>query len=742
MSNQILVDALAPIVSRVVTSHCWKKHDGKLSHIKQALTPAKLAHHVNGGPAYGAAQIQPGSSETRVAIFDLDSHKGETPWHEMQAVALEIMTALESRDLRPIPFRSSGGHGIHIYLLWDAPQDAYSVRQALRSVLEACGLSEGTKGVSAREVELSPKQNSVPVDGFGNMVVLPLAGKSVPLDGFELEDLEKEYAAGMEWPVSSAIPLLEREQPVAPAVGEVSVELETLKSALDAIPNSGDDELDYDAWRNVIFALHHATQGSSEGLALAHEFSARSSKYVPAFLEERVWPFAGKSDDANRAPITARSILFLARDAYGWQEDVSGDFDVVPVERAADGKPLPEMPTLRRDSKGSILPTVENVQKSLASPAMVDWLIGYDAFRDELMWTPRGAVEWRSFTDPDYFRLRITLEQRGFKPVSKDIMRDAVAHAGDENKFDSAVTWLNGLPAHDGVARVETFLTRYFGVDDTPYTRAVSLYLWSAMAGRVLQPGVKADMVPILVGPQGIGKSSGIAAMVPSIEHFVEVSLGEKDDNLARTMRGKLVGEIAELRGLQTRDLETVKAFVTRTHEQWVPKFKEFAQLFPRRLVFIGTTNQNEFLADETGNRRWLPVNATFADRDAITADQLQLWAEARLKFIANGVMWSEAQALAGDAHAEHTVTDTWAESVEHWLNEPEFEGEIQRRATPIRTHDVLVGALNFVARDIQRVHENRVGRLMVALGFEKRVRRVDGRNTKVWVEIAENDLW
>jgi predicted P-loop ATPase len=158
--------------------------------------------------------------------------------------------------------------------------------------------------------------------------------------------------------------------------------------------------------------------------------------------------------------------------------------------------------------------------------------------------------------------------------------------------------------------------------------------------------------------------------------------------------------------------------------------------------VFIGTTNQNEFLADETGNRRWLPVNATFADRDAITADQLQLWAEARLKFIANGVMWSEAQALAGDAHAEHTVTDTWAESVEHWLNEPEFEGEIQRRATPIRTHDVLVGALNFVARDIQRVHENRVGRLMVALGFEKRVRRVDGRNTKVWVEIAENDLW
>ena len=88
MNNEILVGALAPIFSRVVTSHCWAKRDGKMSHSRRPLTPDKLAHHVNGGPAYGAAQIEPGASTTRVALVDLDSHKGETPWSVRPASAI------------------------------------------------------------------------------------------------------------------------------------------------------------------------------------------------------------------------------------------------------------------------------------------------------------------------------------------------------------------------------------------------------------------------------------------------------------------------------------------------------------------------------------------------------------------------------------------------------------------------------------------------------------------------------
>lgn len=345
-TRQDLVAALAPIVSRVVTSHCWIKRDGPPSHIRRPLTPDKLAHHVNGGPAYGVAQIAPGESTTRVACLDLDSHKGETSWYDMQAAALRVIARLEACGQRPIPFRSSGGAGLHIYLLWDEPQDAYSVRCLLRDALTACELRDGTKGVAAGQVEVFPKQNSVPSDGFGNMFVLPLAGKSVPLDSFELDDMPKEYVVEMDWPSSAPVPHVAREEIAMPGAVDVPVELETLKSALDMIPNAGDDELDYEEWRNVVFAIHHAASGSDDGLALAHEFSARSSKYEPRFLDERVWPHIGKTGVDERAPITGRTVLHLAR-AHGWQEPIEDDFEVAArVEAVAVGVPRAAEPAV------------------------------------------------------------------------------------------------------------------------------------------------------------------------------------------------------------------------------------------------------------------------------------------------------------------------------------------------------------------------------------------------------------
>lgn len=189
--------------------------------------------------------------------------------------------------------------------------------------------------------------------------------------------------------------------------------------------------------------------------------------------------------------------------------------------------------------------------------------------------------------------------------------------AADENPFDSAMEWLKSLE-WDGIPRIEKFYHTHFGTEDSAYTRAVSRYMWTALAGRVLKPGIKADMVPILVGAQGAGKSSVVAALSLIRLFFTEISFAEKDDDLARKMRGCLVAEISELRGLNTKELESIKAFVTRTHEKWIPKFKEFATQFPRRSLSIGTTNEDEFLGDKTGNRRWLPVEVGKMDVEGI----------------------------------------------------------------------------------------------------------------------------
>lgn len=335
MSNPEYAAALAPLVSRVRTDVCWVKRPGEHpSSLKSPLTAERLAKHCNGGPAYGAALMQPGQSVTMMALLDLDSHKGATSWHDMCATAERVMAELVVRGLRPIPFRSSGGRGIHLYLVWDAPQDAYSVRQTLRTALEACGLTSGTKGVVHGEVEIFPKQDSVPEGKLGNMFILPLAGESVPLEPLcDLEPLPKSAALSLDWPTSASVQPLERPARELSVV-EPSVELQTFCEALNAIPNAGEHELDYDAWRNVIFSIHHATGGSDEGLALAHEFSARAGKADLDFLDARVWPYI---DAGREGGITDRYVIHLAG-SYGWQEDVIGEFEVLPEEPA--NKPL------------------------------------------------------------------------------------------------------------------------------------------------------------------------------------------------------------------------------------------------------------------------------------------------------------------------------------------------------------------------------------------------------------------
>jgi hypothetical protein len=410
--------------------------------------------------------------------------------------------------------------------------------------------------------------------------------------------------------------------------------------------------------------------------------------------------------------------------AIGYLEQ---DFAVVVAE---PNEPLP-LPPYKRDGKGKIEASIGNVVMALVRPDLCGMQIRYDTFRDEIMWAPEGGDQWAAFTDSDYSRLRIKIERTGFKAVGRELIRDAVLLVADEHPFDSAITWLDQL-TWDGVPRAEKFLAQYFGAADTPYTGAVSKYLWTALAGRVVTPGVKADMVPILVGGQGVGKSTGVAAMVPSNDFFTEVSFHEKEDDLARRMRGRLLGEIGELRGLHTKELETIKAFITRTHESWVPKYREFSVTFPRRIVFIGTTNKDEFLADETGNRRWLPVAVSQADVEAIRRDRLQLWAEGRVMYDLVGIDYQDAEALAGAVHDDHTIRDSWEEAVNHWLDDPDpLTGETPRTRNFLRVGEVLKGALGFDPRHVNRRDEIRAGAVLRALGYSRKKSRVDG--VSVW---------
>jgi hypothetical protein len=178
-----LIDALRPLTSRCRTDVTAVRRPGQpAAWTSQPLTDERLAQHLNSGPARGVCPIKAGESVTRVGLLDFDSHKGEVSWADMSAVVASVVDELTFVwGMEPVLFRSSGGNGVHLVLMWQEPQDAYSVRQLLKSVLIACGLKDGTGGLGVRQVEVFPKQDSVALEKFGSMFVLPLANKSVPI---------------------------------------------------------------------------------------------------------------------------------------------------------------------------------------------------------------------------------------------------------------------------------------------------------------------------------------------------------------------------------------------------------------------------------------------------------------------------------------------------------------------------------------------------------------------------------
>lgn len=408
-----------------------------------------------------------------------------------------------------------------------------------------------------------------------------------------------------------------------------------------------------------------------------------------------------------------------------------------PGQELTDLGALPpsECPALAFDTRkdGRKHASLPNLVLALGEPRWSGFELAFDTFRDQVMLAPAGTEEWRPITDELTTELMQSLEKAGFLEIPRERMRHTLLMLAKQRQFDSAVRWLEAL-TWDGKPRIERFLADYCHAEDSDYTRSVALYLWTALAGRVLDGGCKADMVPILVGRQGAKKTTAAAAIVPAPEHFVEVSLEEQDSDLARKIRGRLIGEISELRGLGTRDLEWIKSFITRTHENWIPKFMEFATTFPRRLVFIGTTNSEEFLTDDSGNRRFLPVRVEDIDVDAIRRDRLQLWAEGAARYRKSGIAWRAAEELAPAVHSRHMVVDSWEESIERWLED--------NPKTEFTTGDALGAALGLAAAQRSQAIEKRLAKVLRSMGFSQKVARTRGdrRGVRVWTRPAAID--
>jgi replicative DNA helicase len=304
------------LAERMHRGHHWRHmmlKSGKvgLGCDHSALTDEAIEAYVAGGSPVGLCPIVPGCSTTRTALLDFDSHAGEVPWEQMAGIAQRVAEAARSRGLHPNAFRSSGGNGIHLLFVWREPQDAYTVRQVLTEVLASCSLKPGTKGVARGTVEVFPKQDAVPVDGFGNMWVLPFARKSAALD----DTMTPTDSVPQGLAVSAALTTREKPQQERASSAPDAPELERVVSAVESLKPR---PFDYQEWRSIVFAIHDATQGSEAGLQLAQWFNDKVMEHDKGrdWLSEQVWPYI-RFPQPGAPMITVGSLFHKARED-GW----------------------------------------------------------------------------------------------------------------------------------------------------------------------------------------------------------------------------------------------------------------------------------------------------------------------------------------------------------------------------------------------------------------------------------------
>ena len=410
---------------------------------------------------------------------------------------------------------------------------------------------------------------------------------------------------------------------------------------------------------------------------------------------------------------------------------VASQFESYPTDYNASSNARPSFTQIKGGKfHDRIELTLPNVLAALAAPGWLGHHIAFDDFTSAIVCG--GPGKWRPFRDTDYTALRLALELKGFMPVGRDIIRDAVQMTAETQTIDTAAEWLRGLK-WDGVKRIDTLFPCYFGAEDSPYARAVSAYLMTALAGRILQPGIQADMMPILIGAQGCGKSRGVQALAPNLEWFTDsMTFRDSEAEQARKLLGVVLAELAEMSGLRKRDIEDIKAMVTRTAEKWTPKYIEFAKRYNRRAMMIGTSNDGELIDDATGGRRWLPLEVGTVDIPAIRSNMPQLWAEAAARFKKTGIEHAAAveHGIARLVHDTYRVTDVMDDDLSEWLDTAdELDGTSPRGRNWVTTADAIraMQARN-VRIDLDRSGQMRAAKALKAAGFARRRRLVNNR--------------
>lgn len=323
----------------------------------------------------------------------------------------------------------------------------------------------------------------------------------------------------------------------------------------------------------------------------------------------------------------------------------------------------------------------------------------------------------------------------GFKPQVTlwDKLLPALAR---ENTYHPVRDYLDNLPQWDGVPRVDTWLIEYGSAENTELNQAVGALTLIAAIRRVREPGCKFDEMLVLEGETGVGKSTAIETLCPDRDWFSDsVHFGLRDRETLEQVMGRWIIEVPELKGMRKSDADARKAFLSRNTDRGRLAYARTPSTVPRTCIFVGTTNDETYLNDPTGNRRFWPVKVGRFDLGRLTADRDMLWAEAAERE-AKGEYIRLSPRLypaATDAQKSREVRSAVLDQLEDAL------GNSEGKITSLEVR--LFFGIEGHSQSANQALYNQIGHAMKELGWERKKLRHGGE--PVWAyQKGNTDAW
>lgn len=285
--------------------------------------------------------------------------------------------------------------------------------------------------------------------------------------------------------------------------------------------------------------------------------------------------------------------------------------------------------------KGVVIQSRQNILIIFEHDRNLKGMIRYDEFThvdlvSQLPWR-KVTMASNTFTDMDHSCLRRYFELwYGIDNAQK--VQDAFNEILNRNHFHPVREYLNDL-IWDGKERLESLFIDYLGAEDSLYVRTVTRKMFLAAISRIFQPGIKFDTMLVFVGPQGKGKSWLVGKM--GGKWFSDTLGNIHSKEAMESLQGVWLLEVGELSQFKRADVEAVKGFISKPVDRFRPSYGRTTANYPRQCIFFGSTNEVDFLIDQTGNRRYWPVDVSEGVASKSIANDLtksevdQIWAEA-----------------------------------------------------------------------------------------------------------------